>query len=174
MNKVMRRFLLISIPLLMTGTRVFAKHCIPTTIQEGDNENRTIPFGKRWEEHPQMTSYKLITDGNREIKCKKSYVWDRYETKIIKTVYKCDQLVVEYYGMTSTQYSSNFGIWTLKDKKQQTFIMQSTPFECQCITESDGTNKTGACTMTLSNEFVKIDLVIEDRYMLVDKPRPKI
>jgi hypothetical protein len=39
MNKVMRRFLLITISILMTGTPVKSKYCEPDTIQEIDIQN---------------------------------------------------------------------------------------------------------------------------------------
>lgn len=68
----------------------------------------------------------------------------------------------------------DYRYWMLKDKRNQSFIMKSTPFECQCINEFDDTKRTSICSKSLSNEFVKIDLVIEDLYMLVDKPRPQI
>lgn len=65
-------------------------------------------------------------------------------------------------------------LWWLRDKKQQSFIMNSTPFVCKCNHIYDDTKRTNACTKTLSNEFVKMDLIIEEKWMLVDKPRPQI
>lgn len=175
----MNRILSVAIPLLMTGTPSFSKYCEPDTIQEIDIQNQTTPIGKKWEHKYLMTSYKLITDGNREIKCNKTIVWHQYRSEIVKTIYTCGKLIVEYDGMTMIQPSHQKDplldhTWWLKDRNQQSFIMKSTPFECQCINESDDTKKTGICTKTLSNEFVKIDLIIEDKYMLVDKPRPQI
>lgn len=87
MSKTMRRFLMILISLLMTGTPVMSKYCEPDTNQEIDTQNRTIPFGKRWDKQYKMNTYKLIVDGNKEIKCNQASINHQYKTEIIETIY---------------------------------------------------------------------------------------
>ena len=176
---IIRKFLLISIPLLMTGTPVMSKYCEPDTSKEIDIQNRTIPFGKRWDYQYKMNTYKLIVDGNKEIKCTQTSINHQYKTEIIETIYTCGKLIIKYDGMTMVRPSAQKDplideLWWLRDKKQQSFIMNSTPFVCECNHEYDDTKRTGACTKTLSNEFVKMDLIIEEKWMLIDKPRPQI
>lgn len=175
----MRRFLLITISIFMTATPVMSKYCEPDTIQEIDIQNRTTPFGKRWDKQYKMGNYKLIVDGNKEIKCTETSIWHQYKTEISETIYTCGKLIIKYDGMTmvrpSAQKDSLFDrTWWLRDKTQQSFIMKSTPFVCECNHEYDDTKRTSACTKTLSNEFVKMDLIIEEKWILVDKPRPQI
>lgn len=179
MNKTIRRFLLISISLLMTGTPVMSKYCEPDTIKEIDIQNRTTPFGKRWDYQYRKNTYKLIVNGNKEIKCTQTSIHHQYKTEISETIYTCGKLIIKYYGMTMVRPSAQKDPlidreWVLYDKKQQFFIMESTPFVCECNHEYEDTKRTGACTKTLSNEFVKMDLIIEEKWMLVDKPRPQI
>ena len=133
MNKIIRRFLLISISLLMTGTPVMSKYCEPDTNQEIDIQNRTTPFGKIWDKQYKMDTYKLIVDGNKEIKCTETIIWHQYKTEISETIYTCGKLIIKYDGMTmvrpSAQKDQLFDrTWWLRDKKQQSFIMNSISF----------------------------------------------
>lgn len=198
MDKTMRtQPILIFLILTMGGFPAYAGSCsIEDIMYEYKNNNKYItdPRSPLWgkgirnpeykpiltEWTKQTNTYRLVVDGNQELRCNNGNVveitevagvaiscTDAYTCGPIKILHKLtarDSLTMSYY---------------LIDKKGREFlldynILDSSNERCRCVYGPTNSTRSTICTQKLYNEYVNIDFIHETRETERTKPIPQL
>ena len=198
MDKTMRtQPILIFLIMTMGGLPAYAGSCSTEDDMyeyKNNNEYITDPRSPLWgkgirnpEYKPKLTewtrqssTYRLVVDGNPELRCNNGNVVKITEVagvaisytnaytcgpiKILHELTARDSLTMSYY---------------LVDKKEQEFlldynILDSSNEKCRCVYSSIKPTRSTICTQRLYNEYVNIDFINETTESERTKPRPQL
>jgi hypothetical protein len=195
MNKVVKNIIILLF--LCSGLPAYAGYCSTEDLMyeyknnnEYINDPRSPLWGKGYrnpEYKPKLTewtqqssTYRLVVDGNKELRCNNGKAVKL--TKIAgvalfyTNAYICGSIKILHELTVRDDLTHSYA---LIDKNNKEFplkynILDTNDEKCKCVYGSIDTIRTTICTQKLYNEYVNIDFINEITETQKTKPRPQI
>ena len=129
----------------------------------------------------QSSTYRLVIDGNKELRCNDGKIIGNIFGAVFINTYTCGSIKInhEQTGIGAASRAPLTISYYLTDKNNKKFllkynILDTDDEKCKCVYGSIDTIRTTICTQKLYNEYVNIDFINETTETQRTKPRPQI